>query len=134
MSIASVVLDYTKTRLTTDEIVDIAEIGYTTIITFLSQSDGVPRPCWLDAPIIAKTNAANAVRKIANNLTRSAMQIHEEWRLYMKSKGWRYDKTYDAARKFHPQVLPYTYLPLKSQQQDKLFHSVVRTLIEFNAY
>jgi len=131
MSIASVVLDYTQTRLTVEETIDIAEIGYETIITFLSQRDGIPRPRWVDAPFSVKRSFTNGVRRIAKNLTRSPLQMHEDWRLFMISKGWKYAPIFNVEKKTHPQLLPYSYLSEGLRQRDKLLHSVVRTLIDF---
>lgn len=134
MSIASVVLDYTKTRLTVEEIIDIAEVGYETVITFLCQRDGIPRPRWIDATFTTKRKFTNGVRRIANDLTRTPLQMHELWRAKMKSQGWLYSPTFDLAKKHHPQLLSYPFLPLRLQQQDKLLHNVIHTLIEFHTH
>lgn len=134
MSITQVVLDYTKAGLTNDEVYDIARIAYATVMSYLTLQDQVNRPRWLHASVDVKKRVIKSVRKIAYNLSETPAAMHEAWRQGKRANGWTYSPEYSPTKKQHPQLLTYAFLDPEKKQTDALFHSVVRSLIDFKTH
>lgn len=97
----------------------------------------VSQPPWEDAPDWQKESAIDGVKKFIayRNLSRlpsgnTAIDQHNSWLTTKLKDGWRYGPVKDAAKKEHPCLLPYEYLPDEQKRKDILFIAVVEAFLK----
>ncbi len=117
-------------KLTAAELDDIAEVAYAAATLVQSQDDGVPRIQWVDLSDDQRRGCKNVVTGIAKHPAMSPQDMHETWVKRMRKAGWAYGTIKDAARKKHPELLPYKFLSKVQRRSDGLMHVIIRYLLQ----
>ena len=84
---------------------------------------------WAEAPKSQTDSAEAGVRAIADHPNITPEELHQAWREHKIANGWTWGETKDVEKKCHPNLLPFEELPPEQQLKDKLFGSIVRTLL-----
>ena len=84
---------------------------------------------WDEAEQWQRDSAIKGVEFKLNNLYAPDSAQHDAWMHDKISQGWSYGEVKDAEQKTHPCIVPFDSLPAHQQAKDKLFASIVLSLI-----
>jgi hypothetical protein len=84
---------------------------------------------WYDAPQAIKDSAMAGVQEVLDNPEITSEGLHNKWMGFKKSQGYVYGEVKDDAQKTHPCMIPYSDLPKEQQLKDKVFRTVVLSLV-----
>ena len=86
-------------------------------------------PTWQFAPVFMRHDTEVAVRRIATGTTRSAQQLHEQWRDEQWQAGWRYGEVADEDNLKHPHICDYAALAPDAQARYSLLFAVASNVL-----
>lgn len=95
----------------------------------LYQGDESQAP-WEFAPDWQKESCLAGVGFVLENVTAGPSASHESWMRHKVADGWIYGPTKDPEAKTHPCMVPFEDLPPEQQFKDRLFRTVVLSMIE----
>jgi hypothetical protein len=87
------------------------------------------QPTWAGAPEWQRASAIAGVEALIENPDMTPEQSHEGWLELKLAEGWVYGDVKDPAKKTHPCIMEYKFLPRDQQMKDVLFHAAVRTFL-----
>lgn len=83
---------------------------------------------WEDAPQWQRDSAISGVQIHIGNPDYSPEQSHEVWMKHKHADGWRQGPEKNPELKEHPDLVPYSALPVETRAKDFLFRAVVHAL------
>ncbi len=83
---------------------------------------------WEQAPGWQQQSAMSGVQMHLDNPNANAEQSHEAWMAHKLADGWRQGPVKDPNLKEHPDLVPYSELPVETRAKDYLFRAVVHAL------
>lgn len=84
---------------------------------------------WDSAEQWQKDSAVKGVEFRKENPDSPESSQHDAWMADKVKDGWIYGKVKDTDKKTHPCIVPFHELPVFQQKKDKLFQSIVDSLI-----
>ena len=111
----------------TDE--EIAQVCYEANRVLQRINGEEPGPSWEQAPQWMKDSVVDGV-VYAMNTSVTPEQLHQNWVDYRASNGWVYGPEKDEVAKTHPCMVSYADLPPSQRVKDRVFRSIVQTLID----
>lgn len=84
---------------------------------------------WYDAPQEIKDIAMAGVQAILDNPEITSEDLHNKWMGFKKSQGYVFGEVKDDVQKTHPCMVAYKDLPKEQQLKDKVFRTVVLSLV-----
>ena len=106
----------------------IAEICHAAYVTHCEVS-GLPKaPAWAELSKERQDEQALFVGLIRDNHGASVVAVHEKWLEKRLSDGWTHGEKVSAKAKTHPAIAEFSSLPLHYQEQERMFHALVRAL------
>uniref|UniRef100_A0AAU6W3R8 RyR domain containing protein n=1 Tax=Pseudomonas phage Cygsa01 TaxID=3138529 RepID=A0AAU6W3R8_9VIRU len=110
------------------KLIDIARVCYDTNRSFCIATGDVVPPAWEDAQETAVAGYLKGVEfRIANPMSPAQAQ-HDLWCKARKAEGWIYGPEKDEETQQHPNLVPYTALPMAQRLKDTLFKNTVVAL------
>lgn len=86
-------------------------------------------PIWDDLNEVLQAIAIDATEGIIRR-NYNAITSHAEWVVRKQKEGWVYGGVKDVANKKHPGLVQFLYLPAEQQIRDRLWVSVVKTILQ----
>lgn len=87
---------------------------------------------WEFAPEWQRESAVNGVMFVMANPDAEPADNHQNWMLVKEADGWVYGEVKDPDAKTHPCMVPYDQLPAEQQTKDKLFRTVILSMMEYS--
>jgi hypothetical protein len=110
------------------QLIDIARVCYDTNRSFCIANGDVVPPAWEDAQETAVAGYLKGVEfRIGNPMSPASAQ-HDLWCRARTAEGWIYGPVKDEETQQHPNLVPYTALPLAQRLKDTLFKNIVVAL------
>lgn len=79
-------------------------------------------PSWNDRDPAWKTAFAQAVElQLSDQAAKTPEESHQRWIDAQTALGWTYGKVYDPTKKTHPNLVPWSQLPQREQEKDRVF-------------
>lgn len=86
---------------------------------------------WDDSPEWLKQSVRVGITFNFLHPTASPEESHETWKIVKLEAGWSYGPVKDSNEKTHPNMVPYSMLPIEQQTKDHLFKSIVNAMHKF---
>lgn len=109
-----------------DRIDDIARVCHEANTAYCVAAGDPELPHWDMLDETYRESSRKGVAAALDDATPQAM--HESWAAERTSQGWVYGPVLDRAAKVHPNLIPYSELPVAQQRKDALFLAVVNAL------
>lgn len=81
---------------------------------------------WNELPVTQQNSIIHGVRQVVADRKMTATKMHETWMEYKASEGWKYADKLDAAKRLHPNMVPFNKLPKVERAKDMLFIKTVK--------
>ena len=86
-----------------------------------------PRGDWESLDQVDKDLTYKSVKRIIDDRTITAKDIHDEWMTNKESDGWVYGLVKDPVNKTHPLMIPFDEMSDIDKQKDQSFIDIVNT-------
>lgn len=90
--------------------------------------DSTQKP-WDEAPEWQKASAIDGVKFLLYHPEANHMDGHVNWMNRKFKDGWSFGPVKDEAKKQHPSLVMFSFLPTEQKVKDRLFHAVVRSSV-----
>lgn len=119
----------TTPRAPITDVAQIAKVAHEANRAFCQTlgDDMTPKP-WEACSDAQRASIISGVLFRLNNPSAAPGAQHEAWRQAKIADGWKHGPVKDEAKKEHPNLVPFTDLPLNQQLKDALFQGVVDAL------
>jgi len=116
-------------RKTIEEIADIAKVCHEANKSWCEANGDNSQKHWDDADGWQQESAISGVQFRIDNPNAKEDSQHNAWMKDKTDAGWVYGDVKDAEAKTHPCIVPFNELPSFQQKKDKLFCSIVDSLL-----
>lgn len=83
---------------------------------------------WKDLDDETRASAVEGVQNILDGKVTTPEESHVEWVKFKETHGWTRGPIKDEAKKEHPLLVPYRFLPESQRLKDALFFAIVNSL------
>lgn len=111
----------------------ISRVAHTTIRAYCEACGDPPLPLWSETSEEMKESTRIGVRAIITGEASTPEMQHDVWLRTRADQGWTYGPEKDKAKLTHPNMVPYSDLPVAQRIKDELFRAVVMVFLPDNA-
>ena len=116
-----------------NSITEIAIIAHETNITYCETLGDYSQTSWNFCDQRQRDSVMNGVRAIQRGIVKEPEQSHENWLKQKEEEGWVWGKKKNSDKSIgaltHPYMVPFEELTAEQQMKDRLFFTIVTTLL-----